>query len=64
MEGEVAAVAQLTNLNDINRLLQETLGRERALDQELEGLLSKRSDIEGQLATLQSSTIEACNHTT
>ena len=60
LEGEAAAVAQLTNLNDINRLLQETLGRERAVDLELEGLLAKRGDIEGRLGALQSSTTEAC----
>ena len=59
LEGEAEAVAQLTNLNDINRLLNETLGRERAVDVELEGLLAKRRVIEGSLATLQSSTAEA-----
>lgn len=52
-------MSQLTNLNDINRLLNETLGRERAVDVELEGMLAKRRVIEGSLATLQSSTAEA-----
>ena len=59
LDGEAAAAAQLTNLNDINRLLQETLGGERAIDAELEGLLAKRGDIEGRLASLQTSTAEA-----
>jgi len=54
-------VAQLTSLNDINRLLHETLGRERAIDGELEDLLAKRGDVEGRLLDLRASTAEACN---
>ena len=52
-------MAQLTSLNDINRLLHETLGRERAIDGELEALLAKRGDVEGRLLELRSSTAEA-----
>ncbi len=52
-------MAQLTSLNDINRLLHETLGRERAIDGELEGLLAKRGDVEGRLLDLRASTAEA-----
>jgi hypothetical protein len=63
-DGEAAAVAQLTSLNDINRLLHETLGRERAIDAELEGLLAKRGDVEGRLLDLRASTAEACLHDT
>ena len=57
-------MAQLTSLNDINRLLHETLGRERAIDAELEGLLAKRGDVEGRLLDLRASTAEACLHDT
>ena len=55
-------MAQLTSLNDINRLLHETLGRERAIDAELEGLLAKRGDVEGRLLDLRVSTAEVSLH--
>jgi conserved oligomeric Golgi complex subunit 4 len=49
---------KLSNLNDINRLLHETLTKERNIDGELEKLLAKRSVIEGSLAALHSGTAE------
>ncbi len=57
-ESGLAGLQQLTNLNDITRLLHEMLARERSVNAELEGLLSKRSTLEGGLVTLQSSTAE------
>ncbi|KAK9830013.1 hypothetical protein WJX72_009198 [[Myrmecia] bisecta] len=50
--------SQLTNLNDINRLLHETVAKERSIDAELEQLLSKREDIEAGLLVLHSATAE------
>ncbi len=54
----LAGLQELTNLNDISRLLHEMLAKERSVNAELEGLLSKRSTLEGSLVTLQSSTAE------
>ena len=59
--GEVDAlqdVYHLTNLNDVNRLLHETLIREQCIDAELETLQSKRESIDRSLLTLQQSTVE------
>ena len=55
---DFAAVSSLTNLNEINRLLHETLAKERTIDLELDKLLNKRGDLEKQLVALQSSTAE------
>ncbi|KAK9828174.1 hypothetical protein WJX74_001770 [Apatococcus lobatus] len=49
---------RLTSLGDINKLLQETVSKERSIELELEGLLSKRSTLERSLSHLQASTRE------
>lgn len=54
----MAGLHDLTNLNDITRLLHEMLAKERSVNAELEGLLQKRSTLEGSMVTLQSSTAE------
>ena len=54
----LAGLRELTNLNDIMRLLHEVAAKERSVNAELEGLLSKRGALEGGLVTLQSSTAE------
>ncbi len=48
----------LTSLADINKLLSETISKERNIELELEGLLSKRSDQERRLSHLHTSTRE------
>eukprot|EP00899_Mesostigma_viride_P022766 jgi/Mesvir1/3674/Mv14963-RA.2 len=47
------AIRQLMDVPAINRLLQETIARERLIDSELERLLSQRHDLESQLGGLQ-----------
>ena len=49
---------RLTSLADINKLLQETVSKERNIELELEALLSKRSILERSLTHLQASTRE------
>lgn len=61
------AVRQLASVADVNRLLHEASTRERAIDAELEQLLSKRGELEHCLVELHSSTEEvrlspACRH--
>lgn len=55
---DLASIKKLTNLNDINRLLHEALSRERAIDLELEQLLSRRTDVDRDLLKLHASTGE------
>mmetsp|Transcript_26 Transcript_26/g.78 ORF Transcript_26/g.78 Transcript_26/m.78 type:complete len:746 (+) Transcript_26:194-2431(+) len=58
VSGLSAICRQLTNPNDINRLLYEVVAKERAIDAELEQQLTKRADIERNLLYLNSSTTE------
>lgn len=58
-EPSMAGLRELTNLNDITRLLHEMLAKERGVNAELEGLIAKRGTLEGGLVTLRSSTAEA-----
>lgn len=51
-------VRQLASVADVNRLLHEASARERAIDAELEQLLSKRGELENCLMELQASTDE------
>jgi conserved oligomeric Golgi complex subunit 4 len=55
---DLQQLKKLSNINDINRLLHETLAKERNIDVELEKLLAKRNVIEGSLANLQGATSE------
>jgi hypothetical protein len=52
------AVRSLSSVADVHRLLHEASARERAIDTELEQLLSKRSELEQGLLELHSSTEE------
>jgi hypothetical protein len=54
----MAVLRELTNLNDITRVLHEMLARERCVNAELEGLTAKRGTLETGLVTLRSSTAE------
>ena len=55
----MSGLRELTNLNDITRVLHEMLARERSVNAELEGLITKRGTLEAGLVTLRSSTAEA-----
>ncbi|KAK9819498.1 hypothetical protein WJX81_007056 [Elliptochloris bilobata] len=55
---DLALLRALTNVADINRLLHDTLAKERAVDQELEQLLGKRVQVEQGLLGLRGSTAE------
>ena len=50
----------LTTLADINKVLSDTVSRGRTIELELEGLLSKRSNLERSMSHLQASTREVC----
>lgn len=52
------AVRSLASVADVHRLLHEASARERAIDTELEQLLSKRSELEQGLLQLHVSTEE------
>jgi hypothetical protein len=54
----MSGLRELTNLNDITRVLHEMLARERGVNAELEGLITKRGTLEAGLVTLRSSTAE------
>lgn len=56
---DLAAVRQLTNLNEVNRLLHDANAKERAINAELELLLGKRGELEDGLLVLHQSTAEA-----
>ena len=51
-------VRQLRSVADVNRLLHEASARERAIDGELEQLLSRRGELEARLLELHGSTQE------
>jgi conserved oligomeric Golgi complex subunit 4 len=51
-------IQRLTNLNDINRLLNDTIAKERTIDSDLDRLLSHRTHIERGILVLGSSTQE------
>lgn len=57
---DMAVIRQLTNLNDINRLLHETIAKERGIDADLDRQLNKRSDIERSILLLNATTSEVC----
>jgi hypothetical protein len=52
------AVRSLASVADVQRLLHEASARERAIDTELEQLLSRRSELEQSLLQLHVSTEE------
>lgn len=53
-----AKLHQLTNLNDINRLLHETVARERAIEAELDRQLGRRGELERSILLLNAATSE------
>ena len=50
----------LTNVNDINRFLHETVAKERSIDAELEQLLTRRTEVEKSILALHTTTSEVC----
>lgn len=48
----------LTNINDINRFLHETVAKERSIDAELEQLLTRRTEVEKSILALHTTTTE------
>ncbi|KXZ41619.1 hypothetical protein GPECTOR_358g126 [Gonium pectorale] len=55
---DVNVIYKLTNIADVTRLLNETVARERAIDQDLDRQLSKRSDLERNFLLLNTPTAE------
>jgi hypothetical protein len=55
---DLALIHRLTNLNEINRILHETIAKERAVDVELDQLLSKRAELERSFLLLNTPTAE------
>lgn len=55
---DLASVRQLSNVNEVHRLLHEANTRERSIDAELEQLLSRRGELEQSLLALHASTAE------
>jgi hypothetical protein len=53
-----SVINNFTNLTDINRVLHETLAKERTIDLELEKLLGKRGELESKFLSLHASTSE------
>ena len=49
-------IGKLTSVHDINRLLNETAAKERAIDDELEQLLNQRSQLGRSVSSLNAST--------
>lgn len=49
---DMQAVEQLTNPNDINKLLHESLATERTIDAGLEQLLGRRGQLQDELVSL------------
>jgi hypothetical protein len=52
--------ASLTNLNDINRLLHETIAWERSIESDLDKQLGKRTELERDILQLNAATSEVC----
>jgi hypothetical protein len=53
-------LTSLTNLNDINRLLHETIAWERSIEADLDKQLGKRTDLEREILQLNAATSEVC----
>lgn len=54
------AALSLTNINDINRFLHETVAKERSIDAEMEQLLTRRTEVEKSILSLHSASSEVC----
>lgn len=55
---DLSVINRLTNVSDVNKILHETVARERAIDSELDRQLSKRSDLERNFLLLNTPTAE------
>jgi hypothetical protein len=55
---DLGLIHRLTDLNAINRILHEMVAKERAIDVELDQLLSKRSELEKRFLLLNAPTAE------
>jgi hypothetical protein len=55
---DMSVIKKLVNHSDINKLLHETLAKERAIDAELDKMLMKRGDLERNILSLNASTSE------
>uniref|UniRef100_A0A7S3RBF0 Conserved oligomeric Golgi complex subunit 4 n=1 Tax=Dunaliella tertiolecta TaxID=3047 RepID=A0A7S3RBF0_DUNTE len=53
MAVDLSSIHRLTNLSDINRFSHEVTAKERAVDGELDQLLSKRTDLENRFLLLK-----------
>lgn len=58
---DLSLIHRLTNLTEINRLLHETVAKERGIDADLDRLLSKRTDLERSFLMLNTPTAEVCS---
>lgn len=63
---DLGAIHRLTNFSDIHRHLHEAISKERAIDAELDRLLSKRVELERSFLLLNTPTAEVrlrcCHH--
>ncbi|KAG2447879.1 hypothetical protein HYH02_007335 [Chlamydomonas schloesseri] len=55
---DLSVINRLTNISDVNKILHETVARERGIDSELDRQLSKRSDLERNFLLLNTPTAE------
>ncbi len=58
MASDVAVIHKLTSLADVNRMLHESLAKERTIDSDLDRLLSKRVELERSFLLLNAPTVE------
>jgi hypothetical protein len=58
LAADLSVVKQLVNFNDINKLLHETVARERAIDADLDKQLGRRAELEKQILMLNATTSE------
>jgi hypothetical protein len=56
--GDFAQLSSLTNLNDINRLLHETIAWERSIESDLDKQLVRRTELERDILQLNAATTE------
>lgn len=57
---DFAQLSSLTNLNDINRLLHETIAWERSIEADLDKQLGRRTELERDILQLNAATSEVC----
>lgn len=55
---DLSVISKLTNLNEINRLLHETLAKERTVQNNLDQLLTRRGEVERNVLVLNATSSE------